>query len=1045
MKKLLLTLVLFLSVAMSANALSRVTITSDPEHPTPTAVNAGSDYDLGFIVTNNSTVYPLQITTANLTAAGLTVKNDDCNSEIIQPGKTCEIELDFEPTLPSNVDQQAFNHAFNVYYGSSEFSTYTIKTSVIRDTSFKPTIDIKTDDGATLTSPSSFTVKLQTDGQTKYTFNDVTFGKSEQQQLIAPGTYDLSVTPSTAEANGDTYFAKLQPETVSSTNSTLTVDFDKQSAKTGIVDLKFKNLPDELKSDKTGTTITLINKSSTHQQIAHDVTWTTTTYDDAVPVGNYDVKATTYTLSNGDVCSIPSDQQLSVADGANTLSLSYTCASQSSYNILINETSTWDGGAVANLSVTNNSGTSLPSGWILQITLPEITSVDSSWGQDATATFAGGKLTVTGTDDIKNQASISEGMSLSTSADLPVSAKGSLNGIPVTVKIDRAPAPGPTPTGDDILIKDVDQEGQTPVNDFLVTDDQSHTYTLENKDGKSLTYTVKTNNPNQVTATVSDDNQLTVTRGVNCAKADGGCRAGLLIIDSDKHKRQVGVDFSDVDNKWPGLPKKYLSVGVVSEDSTADLGMWGDGYKNDNTNHYANNRYIYLNGGPINGWYTWSGVPGGRAITYIQNSQKLGMVPTFVWYNIPGGGESCITDLQDASNPTYMTAYYKLLGEFIDIVKKYSDGQPVMLIMEPDFLGYMMQGNCLKGNQSADPNSTTITDSYDKTYQIQTATAYSEGILTKGTDPDFPNTLNGLVSSINYIIRRDLPEAIFGWQINVWANPAGNTEGCKSATDSLMKSTDDTNCSFTKAREGITGNAEGVATYYQSAGIASAGGLTSPNFISFDKYGLDSVAVANTDGSSPVTNPELNPWFFNADQWNNYLLYVSKLHEEIGLPVVLWQLPVGHINNSQAISPYTSKAYNMLNNTTNKYEDSTTSYFFGDSFDASKSYAKGGASVIDTPNRLTYFSENLAADSSVTKTGNVISWGAHMQAAENAGVINVMFGDGVGISTKDRPTQAGQPSPDEYYLMSRIQEYLKNPVPLSMDRKLKTRAVKKKK
>ena len=104
-------------------------------------------------------------------------------------------------------------------------------------------------------------------------------------------------------------------------------------------------------------------------------------------------------------------------------------------------------------------------------------------------------------------------------------------------------------------------------------------------------------------------------------------------------------------------------------------------------------RYIYLNGGPVNGWSTWSNQPGGRVVSYLQQSQKLGMVPYFVYYNIPDGGESYWTDTQHIASTSYMEGYFKDLKLALDLIHQYAPDDPVGMILEPDFLGYLMQNS----------------------------------------------------------------------------------------------------------------------------------------------------------------------------------------------------------------------------------------------------------------------------------------------------------------------------------------------------------------
>ncbi len=85
--------------------------------------------------------------------------------------------------------------------------------------------------------------------------------------------------------------------------------------------------------------------------------------------------------------------------------------------------------------------------------------------------------------------------------------------------------------------------------------------------------------------------------------------------------------------------------------------------------------------------------------------------------------------------------------------------------------------------------------------------------------------------------------------------------------------------------------ARAITQYYLNAGIKSY----EVKFLSIDEYGLDAASAEAAAASAPANST----WFWNNDHWTNYLVFVRAMHETAGLPVVLWQLPVGHINSSQ--------------------------------------------------------------------------------------------------------------------------------------------------
>ena len=129
-------------------------------------------------------------------------------------------------------------------------------------------------------------------------------------------------------------------------------------------------------------------------------------------------------------------------------------------------------------------------------------------------------------------------------------------------------------------------------------------------------------------------------------------------------------------------------------------------------------RYIYINGGPLNGWRTWTTIEGDRARVFIKESQKLGMIPFFVYYNIPDDGESYALDLNHIQSLSYMEAYYQDLKYFLDLCRDTAGDDTVGIVFEPDFLGYMMQQSGQQPDQ----------------IMAQVSAAYSSGVLDE-TNP----------------------------------------------------------------------------------------------------------------------------------------------------------------------------------------------------------------------------------------------------------------------------------------------------------------------
>jgi hypothetical protein len=457
-----------------------------------------------------------------------------------------------------------------------------------------------------------------------------------------------------------------------------------------------------------------------------------------------------------------------------------------------------------------------------------------------------------------------------------------------------------------------------------------------------------------LTAVVSrnpDTANLSVTDGKLRATGRLAGRTGLRLTFADGTVCFMGLRTDAADGSLPGLPGP-VAIGSVSEDSEADLAFWR-GHIPGAGGTRADIRYIYINGGPVSGWKSWDP---DRAISFAKESLALGLIPFFVFYNIPDGGESYYTDLEHVQSTEYMAAYYANLATFLAETTSVMQGELYGIILEPDFLGYMQQNSGL-------PPSDIVT-----------------------ADGRLPDT----VRRINAAIRQDGGNVLFGWQLNLWASPTGT--GAKG----VMRRTDDDDQGWTAGRATIVATAREIADYAVAAGILESGA----DFVSIDKYGLDA-------GISSPANPAASTWFWNSDHWNNYLLFAKTLGERAGRPMVLWQLPVGHINGSARISVRTGAAFPILANTSQHYEDSTTTFFFGDDLTETSSV------------RAAYFSQNKAGDPGLASGGQRIVWGEHLSALPACGIVAALFGAGVGDSTDG----IGQPPTDDWFWMQAVQEY----------------------
>lgn len=468
-------------------------------------------------------------------------------------------------------------------------------------------------------------------------------------------------------------------------------------------------------------------------------------------------------------------------------------------------------------------------------------------------------------------------------------------------------------------------------------------------------------------------------------------RAALRIQElSGNSVRYIGVRVKTAGGFVQTMPD-YVALGSVSEDTPEHLDFWRT-FQEGDRNRRVQIRYIYLNGGPRQGWNTWTPTPGARAANYIRNSRSLGMMPFFVFYNIPESAESALVAINNSRNASYMADYFRNLNLLLDIINRESPDEPTGILLEPDFLAYLAQ--------SAGAPASSL--------PAATRAIYDTGVLTQGQDPPFTDTVRGMVEAINYLISTRCKQCYFGWHVNLWASPAGGWRTPIPAKG-IVRLTDDG--AFAEARTKLLSEASAIAAFYLEAGIASRGA----RFLSLDKYGFD---AAGFEGRATI-DPAGATWFWNADHWNNYLAIVRTLNSAIGLPVVLWQLPVGRINSSQAQNPYSAtRRFADLGNTAQAYEDSAPTYFLGDRF------------TVNTPPRRDFFSANRANDPKIAISGDTITWGAHMTDAAQAGVAAILFGAGIPASTNN----IGAPPSDGYWWITKAQQYQANPAPLPTGR-----------
>ena len=458
-------------------------------------------------------------------------------------------------------------------------------------------------------------------------------------------------------------------------------------------------------------------------------------------------------------------------------------------------------------------------------------------------------------------------------------------------------------------------------------------------------------------------------------------RSGLRLTTNDGvYYLGLRVDYAD--GRVAGLPD-YVSIGSVSEDVPLDLDFWQDLDDDLMKNKRVDTRYIYVNGGADTGWPIDNPK---RVENYVKNSLRYGLIPTFIYYQLPDKNESYYINDISIRDPKYMKKYFNNIELFLNEVQKFIKDELFVVVLEPDFLGYLQQ-------RGEGPERETAVGLNDE--------------IALGT-----GTLLNLVTRVNREFddkrKNENLNLLYGWQLNLWAKPdVATSRGIVRETDNVSGVGGG---DFETQLEKIRQTARDITQYGIDVGILSH----NADFVSIDKYGLDAIAGATPDYTNPdpLTQPETFTWFWNNDHWINYLEFVKSMHELSNKHIVLWQVPIGHINKSQSISAYTNSRFTDLSNESQKYEDSATTFFFGDEF------------LAESDERYAYFSQNKHQDPKLTfdPLTKKITYGSHMEEVQNAGVRMILGGAGVGASTDG----VGNPPTDDYFWIQKVQEYYQN-------------------
>ena len=271
--------------------------------------------------------------------------------------------------------------------------------------------------------------------------------------------------------------------------------------------------------------------------------------------------------------------------------------------------------------------------------------------------------------------------------------------------------------------------------------------------------------------------------------------------------------------------------------------------------------------------------------------------PVMVVYTaqLSGGTTAVQQDLLDipagasAGDTEYLRDHYANLIIETALMLGYktaSNPYPGSLVMNPDMLGALQQGNVVNGMlRNADGSWVKVNvraklqNAIDYVYAKQaSAAAAGYNLVLPANKPvlpaDLTDDIKGWFQSQNWVVKTFGQDAIgFGWQLNLWAQGSsfwvhgmGGDKNKPHSEDSIWSE-----------------SAGQVAAFLDFVGVYK--GNYVPDFVVFDRYEFDDFREAARN---------IN-YAYDAQDWANYLTFVKQVSDYLQRPAMLWQIPASHL------------------------------------------------------------------------------------------------------------------------------------------------------
>jgi hypothetical protein len=259
-------------------------------------------------------------------------------------------------------------------------------------------------------------------------------------------------------------------------------------------------------------------------------------------------------------------------------------------------------------------------------------------------------------------------------------------------------------------------------------------------------------------------------------------------------------------------------------------------------------RYQYLTGG-VNTSYNWKdwNPDGEFTSNYVRESRRAGVTPVLTYYQLlqskgpdNGGGEAG-KDLANLNDVGVMQAYYADLSLALRRAHEQAKGRLVILHVEPDLWGYVEQ----RAGGSDDPAA------------VPAAVASTGNPALQG----LPNTAAGFAQAIVRLRDALAPEVRLGYHMSTWG----------TGTDPVQQDPSPPAVDALAARS---------AKFYNNLHARFDVVFTDPS--------------DRDDGYDKHINKDHGRSRWTAGDYARDERWLAGMHRATGLPLVMWQIPLGN-------------------------------------------------------------------------------------------------------------------------------------------------------